>query len=250
MASTTRQADTLSKLTESVQLLLANQKTILDNQQHILARLFVLESRPTVAVAAPPSSSTLPSPSSTIDQSNLVYAAVVKATVDKPTIESKAKRLVVISLPEAESAEATAAADSTLVRELVEELKIDEFSAAYAASQVKFHRHPVMLPGPSSSSSVASVAKKSRRPLKIEVPSADLRSLILSAVRRRRPACLKPYDGAYIRRDLTAPELVLERQAKETVRMLNREAGEVAYGVRDTEVYKYPKPRPFSERKA
>lgn len=253
---TTRQAaEIMAKLTEIAE----TQKSILTQLAGYDAQFKSIFS--TLASLSPPNplspSTTVVSPSfptstSPSANANVTYAAIVKATLDRQKIEEKATRLVAIGLPEGTTEEATKEMDCKLVQELAAELNVPQFVAALAANQVNHFRHGafsgVYAQSSSSSPSSASHSRSRRRVLKLQLPSAELRTLVLEAIRRRRPDCLKQHRGAYWRRDLTEPELILEREAKATAKALNQEAGRIEYGVRDINLYKYPKPRAFSDR--
>lgn len=134
--------------------------------------------------------------------------------MDRELIENKAKNLVAISIEEGKTKEETEAADNSLVRSLLAEIDVPEVSAAVSANQVSWFRHG---PDGVSLSSPGSPSRLSRRPIKIKLPSAELRSAALAAIRKKRPECLKSQDGAYVRRELTAPELALEDKQKKRV---------------------------------
>lgn len=240
-------SDDASRVIASLDKLFECMERMESRQKEILHRLDTLEQSlltrppPPQQVIAPPG---LPLPSSAPSAMDVAYVAAVRVAADRKTIEEKATRLVGISIPEGGSKEETAAKDQQLIAELVKELAIPELSRVFESGELTFHRHP-LVPSPSLSPST----RASRRPLKVQLPSAELRNTTLDAIRRRRPSCLKQLEGAYWRRDLTVPELALERLAKEEAHKLNSEAGMVVAGVRDTNVYRYSKPRPFTHRK-
>ena len=148
------------------------------------------------------------------------------------------KRLVAVGLPEKKTAAETSRADEQFVTELINEIGSVEAKAALTRGEVIHHRHPATLPTRTDGRPV-------RRVLKIDVASMSMRDSLLQSVRGRRPEALKKVGSGYIRRDLTEPELALERAAKSEARAENEAAGRIEWGVLDTEVVHYSHPRPF-----
>ena len=74
----------------------------------------------------------------------------------------------------------------------------------------------------------------------------NLRNKTLYHLRTVKPTILR-IDRVFVRRDLTDDELDLEKTNRKRCHQMNMNAGQIQFGMRDTEIIRYSKPRPFAK---
>jgi len=202
----------------------------------LLTRMTVVESK----IQSPQPMSTGPTNSSLsgLSPQDAALSAALTLHADKDQLERKSKRLVAINIEEEDSVEDTAKADQQFVESMIAELSIPALSEAYRRGEVTHHRHPERrYPNIDKD-------KKYRRPLKIALPSAELRNTTLAKIRySARLTALRAHNHSFIRRDLCPSELALERTNKKIVYETNQREGKVVCGMRDHQIIYYAKPR-------
>ena len=185
-----------------------------------------------------------PDTRSHLSATEAAFAAAYTVAANRPQHEAKAQRMVILNVTERPTERETAEADQQLVKSIVESLNLKDLNDAFNADAVHFHRHPRERP-----EKQAGDTRPYRRPLKIELGDIMLRNQVLDRIRfSGKPAALRPFPGSYVRRDMTYDELKIERAQKIKSHELNTIAGQVEYGVRDLELIKYSRPRPFTRR--
>ncbi|GMT28895.1 hypothetical protein PFISCL1PPCAC_20192, partial [Pristionchus fissidentatus] len=141
-----------------------------------------------------------------------MYETFSKVISDKAVYKDKARRSVVIGLPEVKNPSKGLAADEKTVKDLITYSGCPEAVKAFNNNEVTHHRHP-------------RDRSPDHRPLKIEFRADSINDSFLS--------------------DLTPTQLKMEREARIEVRRRNLAAGKLQFGVRDYYIIEYRNPRPL-----
>ena len=230
------QSDLTTTLKASLNALKERTKALEDEVSNL--RLAVEELR-----AKPDSPSTVPphplSVTAHLSPEDAALSAALRVETQRSTLESKAKRFVIMRVPEERTEDGTAAKDQKMLEEIIGELNIPSLTTALENGDIEMHRHPRQR---------NPLNKQHFRPIKVDVGNPQLRNIVLSKIRGTRLNSLTGFPRTvYCRRDLTEDELRLERMNRARVHEMNTAAGSIVYGMRDTEIVKYFVSLPFAK---
>ncbi|MFH4979093.1 hypothetical protein AB6A40_005802 [Gnathostoma spinigerum] len=183
-------------------------------------------------------SSTHKQPAHPIISNSTLYSTVARVVhTDAAVLQEKAKRAVFIGVPHASTKEATAKEDSSMVAEVIRQSDNRELLDALEAGNISTQRHPSY-----------EVTPGRTRPLKVSFPSKTLRDQFINYVRFNKPQRIKNHPHCYVRRDYTDHELCEDRRLRQQAGIMNAQAKQLKYVVRDLRIITLKSPRELPKR--
>ncbi|WKY03835.1 hypothetical protein Q1695_005077 [Nippostrongylus brasiliensis] len=219
--------------------------TVMETQEKLVSRLAFLEEKLDTVISRNEhkaklledkiTQSRLPS----VEQKNILYTAMLKFNADRHQIEEKAKRITWIGIEEKDTESLTAIFDREILKEAIYSSGNGDLISAFENGLVSSRRHPPGKPR---------APCERGRPIKIHLPSQDLRDALLTHMRSGRQPLAQRFVHSFARRDYTPEELELDRALRKEAGDRNAREGKLIYVVRDFDIVKLSSPRELPRR--